>query len=219
MKKQIVVALALAFAFLVSPAHAGTIVEFQAGTTASIGALTGFSTTGDMMAGMLFTITDQQQNVTTGAWQPSGPPGCGGVSGPGWSLHHCGDTFTEPWVLSTSSGVSRILIDALAGASVFDITFTGFGTEGSAAGLSFGLEGETALNITATYSGQVALGDAQPVGDLYRFLQIDFEQPIETESFMFGMDIDSIAVPEPSMLALLGAGLYAALRSRRRRTS
>jgi hypothetical protein len=151
--------------------------------------------------------------------------------GSGWSISHCGDTFLEPWFFSASIGVKNFLIDAVLGASVFDTTFnTAVGTTGSAAGLTFGLEGETALNITATYFNRVALTGGDPVGDLFRSLRVEFEQPLQTESLVFLMDTDSVQVntnpeataeqvPEPSMLVLLGAGLYAALRSGRRRTS
>lgn len=104
-----------------------------------------------------------------------------------------------------------VFIDAGTGDTVFDRTWNGEGTPGSATGNTFDLKTfPTGFNITATYINQVALTGFSPVGDLYRNLNLAFTNGLDAgQSINFLADTDNLwfagdigAVPEPSSLVV-----------------
>jgi hypothetical protein len=210
----VVVAAALVWAGF---AQASVTVVYDTGTLYQTKALTGYSTFGDDMAGMAITAYGPGSSQTV-IWTATGA-GAGGASGTGWSLVESGDTYGGIWHLSTSTALSRIVIDAAPGNTIFDTTFGGAqGTDGSASGWTFDLQSAPSnLNITATYRNQVALTGHAPVGDLWEQLQLDFTNTGglgANKCLTFIADTDSAAtagdvrptVPAPGAILLVGIG-------------
>jgi len=219
----------------VSPVPASVTVNYDLGTTNLTTALTGYGTYGGMMDGMKVTayfLGGTQQSVT---WANTGSYVAGQAVGTGWSLYESGDTFGGNWILSNSTGqgISRLLIDAGPGNTVYDTTRIGDvgGTPGSERGWSFQVVSQpTGLDIVATYRDAVALTGFDPVGDLFRYLDIEFTSTggfasggqlkyiTDTDNIKFAGDLGP--VPEPTTLLVwsgLGAvGLAAAWRRRKR---
>jgi len=148
-------------------------------------------------------------------WADTGS-GSGGVTGTSWALSQSGDTFGGNWTLNSAIGISRFLIDAGPGDTVFDTTSAGDaeGTPGSARGLTFAyISGADSLNLDVYYRDQVALLGFDPVGDLYRSLDVNFSGNFigtmqfraDTDNLQFAGDIAPI--PEPGTMMLLGSGL------------
>jgi hypothetical protein len=188
-------------------------------------ALTGFATFGDQLAGMMVTATRPGGVNDTAMWAALSS-GCGSVSGTGWSVAQCGDTFETEWTLDSTVPIASLFFDAGVGNAVFDLSTGDFAvTEGSARGLTFTTTFPTP--ITATYSGPVALGGSSPAGDLFRFLQLDFTSSPFQGTLTFMQDADSLRltgdlspapVPEPASVVFLTSGLAGlALRLRRKR--
>ena len=147
------------------------------------------------------------------------------------------DTYLGGWTLeSTSATIKKIVIDAVRGDTVFDTSHLVEdvngelspipGTLGSMQGWTFSETGSSPyLNTyTITYSGAIYLRGEDwadpPVGDLYRYLTIDFG----TTSFnagsklTFRADTDKMTpVPEPTTLLLFATGLAGLVAVGRRR--
>lgn len=218
-------------ALLAVGAQAATVnVSYDAGTTNTTTALTGYSTYGDMMVGMVVTAWFGATSETV-VWAATGA-GAGAAVGTGWSLSESGDTFGSSWFLTNSSGaaLTRLLIDAGPGDSVFDTTAVAGDTAGSASGWSFQLVNISAADandtINAEYRDAVALGMASPVGDLYRYLDISIRDGLSSGSVMeYVTDTDNLEfagdltpVPDTaSTLGCLGLGLLAMFGAARRR--
>ncbi|WP_462267990.1 PEP-CTERM sorting domain-containing protein [Desulfobacter sp.] len=197
-------------------------------------------TDGYEMAGMAVTVTDANGDTQTSNWigtvppkevpqeEGSDTPGSGEASGDGWRLSVTeGSTYPnpnsskyKPWVFTLSKGlsISSIFIDAGAGGTVFDVIppNSGPSTPNSQSGSAFAFYSDSMGidDTTATYSGMVALSGQAPIGDLYRFLSIDFKNPLtsgETEmEIMFSTDTDtvsSITTPEPSAMIFFAMGM------------
>ena len=153
--------------------YSAVIVNYDNSSTYNTTALTGYATNGAMMDGMAVTANFIGGGSETLYWADTGAAS-GGVSGTGWGLSESGDTFGGFWSLSSSVGISSIFIDAGVGNTVFDIDWVGYGTDGSASGWTF--QTDDPFDITATYSGEVSVGGAAAVGDLWRYLNLDFTQ-------------------------------------------
>lgn len=210
-----------------SLSHAAVIVNFDPGTTNTTTALTGFTITGNDMAGMKVTAYFSNATTETVTWAGLGGS-AGSAVGTGWSLAESGDTFSSNWTLSNASGLSidRLLIDAGPGDTVFDTNNPNPGSPGSSTGNTF--SATTSLTIEAFYRDQVAIGLDPPVGDLFRRLDLFFNTPFttgstlnfqaDTDGILFAGDLTPTAAPEPTTyLAWLVMGLTAAVVNRRYR--
>lgn len=224
----VIFAMVISLAVAAESNAASVNVAFDAGTTQETTALTGFGTTGDLMAGMSLTAYFSNNTSETVTWLDLGGLS-GGATGTGWSLFETGDTWDQNWTLtSTGAQIDRLFIDGGVGDTVFDTYFGGVtGTTGSALGKNFSVTGGLgAYDITATYRDAVALTGNAAVGDLFRYLDIDFTTSAfgsgtttltfitDTDNLKFGGDI--AAVPEPSTYILLGSGLMGLAWVRRR---
>lgn len=189
-------------------------------------------TWGGDMAGMTVTVTygdGSRQTVEWGALSDTS----GGAWGDDWSLSVTeGSTYKyktenfQPWVFSIDAGtaIAGLFIDAGPGDTVFDGTRT-YGsdpiaypsTAESYSGTVFEfLSGDPTGMSVATYSGLVALEGREPVGDLYRYLNIDFGGNVVGSlggTFLeFSADTDNVLselaeVPEPATGLLFGVGI------------
>ena len=197
---------ALAACALATAAHADSLNwGFNNGTTNTTTALTGFSTTGSMMNGMKVTAFFADATSQAATWGTTGAD-AGGAFGTGWSLSEAGDTFGGPWTLSNGSGkaITKVLIDAGVGDTVFDIDWGvnggEEGTVGSALGLRLGVTTNgNGLDIVATYTDRVAVAPNNPVGDLWRLLEISFTNAggygsgrVDTRALQFSQDTDNL---------------------------
>jgi hypothetical protein len=214
--KKLIAALTLLFC---SASNAAVTIVYDNTSQYSVPSITGYATNGAMMDGM----TVQVNGGNTYTWADIDSDS-GGVSDPliGFNLRADGDTFNDnAWTLDFYSDLeelSSLLLDAVAGNSVFDLFHNGaVGTPGSSTGKNFatGYTGD----ITATYSGQVHV-EGQPVsGDLYRYLLIEFERPF-TGTLQFTQDTDNVsAVPIPAAAWLFGSGLAGLIGISRRKKS
>ena len=218
--KRIVIGVALLGVLAVATsAPASVTVSSDPGTTNHVSALTGYATTGDMMGGMTLTAYFSVGGPETVYWVdlPSPAVDAGKAVGTGWSLSHIGNTFDDHWALTVDDSISltRLLIDAGTGDTVFDRTLDGvgniYGTPGSATGKDFSVtycSSTNPLNIAATYRDQVAITGFDPLEDLYRYLDIVFTTNLHDQTIHFMADTDNSVdpyvepVPEPSALAV-----------------
>jgi hypothetical protein len=225
-----------------SKAHALYEVFFEEGLWNETTELAGASTTGDKMVGMNVTAWFTDGGMETVLWESLGYPNgeARGVNYTWWLYEH-GDTFgsygdpTEGvWELHNESGhrINRLLIDAGAGNTLFDTAFGDLmGTPGSGFGrdwVPFSADDHNGLEIHATYIDEVFITGNAPVGDVYRYLELDFNGiPFhdgrtlryysDTDNIRFAGDINPI--PEPGSLLLLSTGLLGYFGYRRRRSS
>ena len=187
------------------------------------------------MAGITATVTYVGGATTTYTYAATGPQS-GSAGGGGLALSATGpDTFhftgpsATPFTLTnTGTGVTNILLDAFPGHSVFDRTDPSPGTAGSIGADFQVLSGLGNYNIVATYQGEVAVPPAGPVGDVYRYLDINFgtATPFTGSTLTFGADTDNVkfpgvaTVPEPAPLTIVGVGvlMMAGLIARKRRS-
>ncbi|MBK1721066.1 hypothetical protein CKO23_02210 [Thiocystis violacea] len=230
------VIVALSLVAGVAPNAFGATITFskQAGTIASVSEVRDFRTNGAMMDGMQVTAYFSASGAAAEtsevlSWADIDAVS-GGVSGAGWSLRQSGDTFDASWTLNmngtATASITRLVIDAGTGNSVFDLTRPSMGTSGSSQGRTFSLGEGQRRGLSVTYSDLVALDGQSPVGDLYRRLTIDFQDGAlfgPGQSLSFLADTDNILtqsammapVPIPAAAWLFGSGLLGLIMVRR----
>jgi len=197
---------------LAGKANADTLeVLFDPGVLNETTELSGSGTTGGMMGGMEMTLWFTDGTSETLLWQKISNS-AGAAYGNGWEITQSLDTGAHPFRFLNYSGlgITRLLIDAAPGNTVFDTEWE-FDTPGSGSGGDFYIQPYylQGLDVVATYRDEVALVDQEPMGDIFRFLDVQFTNPggfpdgkliyfyADTDNIEYAGDIDP--VPEPNL--------------------
>lgn len=178
------------------PQLLGTTLLLLGGATipAQATVLTGFTTTGSMMAGMRVTASFADGSSESAIWAATNT-NSGGVFGNGWSLTETGNSFNQPWTFTnTGLGITSLVIDTIPGNTVFDIYPYGDNlpqTDGSADGWGF----ETLSGQSPTSSSYSDVIDISQ-GDLFGKLSLYWTEGF-TGLMNFRADTDSGSSQNP----------------------
>jgi hypothetical protein len=230
-----------------TPSFAGVIVTqnpgIPQGTLGVQGESVNFITTGATMAGMQITaiFADLSSQTVTWVATPLVSPTSGGAFGTGWSVTASNNTFPPPpvidphvWTITNTRGVglTELIFDGGPGRTVFDRAITPPFTPGAGLGLDFSTDQFNGLlptdTITATYRDVVSIPPAAPVGDIFRTLDLVFQNSATTgfasgRTLSFEADTDTTTsdifplpiIPEPGSLLLFGVGALGLVGYRR----
>ncbi len=153
--------------------------------------LTGFTTTGNMMAGMRVTASFVDGFSESVTWQSTGS-NSGGAFGSGWSLTESDNSFDSPWTFSnTNKGITSLVIDAIPGNSVFDNVAKDEITSGSADGWGFETLAGQSPN-SSIYSDPIDISR----GDLFGKLSLYWTSGF-TGTMKFRADTDTGSSKDP----------------------
>jgi len=153
--------------------------------------LTGFTTTGNMMAGMRVTASFVDGFSESVTWQSTGSIS-GGAFGSGWSLTESDNSFDSPWTFSnTNKGITSLVIDAIPGNSVFDNVAKEEITSGSADGWGFETLAGQSPN-SSIYSDPIDISR----GDLFGKLSLYWNSGF-TGTMKFRADTDTGSSKDP----------------------
>ncbi|HEY9822190.1 MAG TPA: hypothetical protein V6D35_15675, partial [Candidatus Sericytochromatia bacterium] len=153
--------------------------------------LTGFTTTGNMMAGMRVTASFVDGFSESVTWQSTGSSS-GGAFGSGWSLTESDNSFDSPWTFSnTNKGITSLVIDAIPGNSVFDNVAKEEITSGSADGWGFETLAGQSPN-SSIYSDPIDISR----GDLFGKLSLYWNSGF-TGTMKFRADTDTGSSKDP----------------------
>src|SRR4051794_8709547 len=84
-------------------ASAATVtVQTDPGTIQHTNALAGFDTSGDMMAGMVVSVTFADATTDTATWASTGS-GAGGATGTNFTIAESGNTFSSDFTLTNNA--------------------------------------------------------------------------------------------------------------------
>ncbi|WP_375230324.1 VPLPA-CTERM sorting domain-containing protein [Roseobacter sp. S98] len=207
---------ALAAATLSTMAAAATVDIIRTdGRTQTTEGLTGYTTSGADMDGMVVTAGFVQGGKRSAVFGATGNR-AGAAQGDGFALSFSGfSTFSSPFELSVSQGVlSWLQIDALPGDTVFDTVRSVTGTPGSVYGTVFSPRTTLDGTVSVLFTNALALAGETPAGDLYGTMRIGFDQLTggglqSGSSFSFVQDTDNLTTPaEPVISSVpLPAGL------------
>jgi hypothetical protein len=175
-------------------------------------------TGGADMVGLTATVTYVGGSTVVYTYAKTGAQS-GAATGGNFSLGVTGpDTYfsTTPWTLSNtgSPAIVDVKLDSFAGDTVFDSLDPDPGTFNSK-GTNFAVLSDSGTHaIVATYSGEVSLAGAAPLGDVYRYLDVNFgtTNPF-TGTLSFTQDTDNVptppltGVPEPAPMMIMGLGV------------
>ncbi|MEM7478525.1 MAG: hypothetical protein AAF483_26380, partial [Planctomycetota bacterium] len=188
------------------------ILDEEFGQQYSTSTLATFGTHGAIMAGMSVEVTYADATTETQIWTTTGTE-TGGAFGSSWQITQGpGSTWSNSFNFTTTSSTAIVAINlhGAPGNTVFDRQFGGAGTSTSANGKDI-FESLTNISasqdVLATYYDAVGLLDADPVGDLFAGLRIEFETGLVFgDAFAFITDTDTgqtnLQTPEPSSFAL-----------------
>lgn len=203
-----------------------SFVSVGSASAATITALTSFSTLGSDMDGMEVTVNFQDGTSSTALWADLNATS-GGAGVGGWSLTQSGNTASSNpsnnWVFqnNTSASISSLVINAILGKTVFDITPLNPSTPGSAGGRPFTFV--SGVNpTTVLYDNIVNIDGQAAVGDLFGELTLSwangfssgnvlrYRADTDNATFVVSTDNPSKPVPVPGVVAgvALAAGFF-----------
>ncbi len=194
---------------------------------------------GVFMADAGMTVTAHFQNGPSETVVLTQLLGSGVAMGNAWTLSTTGDTFQSEWTLEflgddVTGPLVGFTIDGFAGGGNIGIVFDRIhqlqhGTVGSHHGWDYETLSDVPFHTHVQYRNPISVNGADPVGDLYGTLDVSFFVIFDEESgaavggldgtnvtrLVFRVDTDSVIVPEPASVMLVGAGAALLLRRRR----